>query len=534
MLFDSSATDNKYCKIVWEGNRSIGLKTAAPALEKNGPNGLFWGKKLCQIPERTSGLWPQFTEVSSRVDRADFLTYVLILCLGASQWFSIARESDFPDDQVFWADAGRSLIEHGFYGINGNRETNMPPGLPAVVGVLQVYFGNSPSIILHAMVVFGILAFLACYELLRRQVPRFVAAAICLLLMSSLTNFTLVTQTIWPPSSLYMLATLSALLVARDIEEARSLVSRLCWGALLTALVVASLALASVAIALLGAIVARITSTFVWTRRLALSRLWLYLPVLVVGLAVQGLWMHHGGVEVSGGSSASEWPLPGFPHSYLSQLMVKSGNYPELGLAGPLDFAVRIADNVRAHCELLSRMLLRELPPVGWTSFFVVLPFLFIALGWCDSVWVSKGGGLQEWYFAGYEFIYLLWPWQFEPRLFLPIAPLGCLFLWRGGCAVVHLARHYPRVVSVVSLSVTMLFAVGAWFSIHRSSTNSQHRFIELENEFSFAIWVLLALLSAWIVWRNSAAWSLPRHWCDPWAGRAMPCVSTCVICHTR
>lgn len=73
-----------------------------------------------------------------------------------------------------------------------------------------------------------------------------------------------------------------------------------------------------------------------------------------------------------------------------------------------------------------------------------------------------------------------------------------------------HLARHYPRVVSVVSLSVTMLFAVGAYFSIHRSSTNSQHRFIELENEFSFAIWVLLALLSAWIVWRNSAGLEPP------------------------
>ena len=463
------------------------------------------GEEAMSSSEHEFGLWSQFTEVSSRVGRADFLVYVLILCLGASQWFFIARESDFPDDQVFWADAGRSLLEHGFYGINGNRETNMPPGLPAVVGVLETCFGNNPSIILHAMVLFGCLAFLACYELLRRQVPRLVAAAICLLVMSSVTNFSLVTQTIWPPGSLYMLTTLSALLVARDFEKARSLISRIALGMLLTALVVASLSLASAAIALLGAMVARIASTFIWTRRLALSRLSLYLPVLVVGLAVQGLWMHHGGVEASGGSSASEWPLPGFPHSYLSQLMVKSGNDPDLGLAGPLDFAVRIADNARAHCELLSRILLRELPVVGWTSIFVVLPLLFIALGWCDSVWVSKGGGLQEWYFAGYEFIYLLWPWQLEPRLFLPIAPLGFLFMWRGGSVFMRVARNYPREVSVVSLPVTTILAVGAWFSIHGSKINSQHRFIELEDEFSFAVWVLLALLSAWVVWRDVA-----------------------------
>ena len=204
--------------------------------------------------EHTSGLWSQFTAVSSRVSRADVLAYVLILCLGASQWFFIAREKDFPDDQVFWVDAGRALVEHGFYGINGNRETNMPPGLPAIIGVFDKYLGDSPSIILHAMVVFGSLALLACYELLRRQAPRIVAAAICLLLMSSLTYF-FATRTIYPPGNLYMLTTLSALLVAGNLEKAQSLVFRIAWGALMTVLVVVSVALASAGIALLGAII---------------------------------------------------------------------------------------------------------------------------------------------------------------------------------------------------------------------------------------------------------------------------------------
>ena len=147
-------------------------------------------------PSRTS--IREFAEVSSHLCRADLLVYALILCLGAFQFFLYARESDFPGDDVFWADSGSSLIERGFYGINGYPETNMPPGLPAILGVLGAVWGHSPSVFLRAMAVFGTLAFLASYELLRRQVPRIVAAAICLLLMSSMTHFPLVAQTVCP------------------------------------------------------------------------------------------------------------------------------------------------------------------------------------------------------------------------------------------------------------------------------------------------------------------------------------------------
>ena len=98
---------------------------------------------------------------------------------------------------------------------------------------------------------------------------------------------------------------------------------------------------------------------------------------------------------------------------------------------------------------------LRLLPPVDWTSIFVIIPLVLIALGWRDSVRQSKDG-VQEWYFAGYEFIYLLWPWHLEPRFFVPIAPLACLFMWRGGNAFVLLVRNNPRVIGAVLLPVTI------------------------------------------------------------------------------
>ena len=174
--------------------------------------------------------------------------------------------------------------------------------------------------------------------------------------MSSMTHFPLVAQTVCP-SYLYMFTTLSALLISRKLEEATSLTSRITWGALLATLLIISLLLASAAIAFLGAILVSIFAAFPRNRPLALARLVIHLPVLIVGLAVQGLWMHHERVEASAGIGATEWPIPGFPQSYLSQLKLKNGNDPELGLATPLDVAVRIADNVCAQCDLLSRML---------------------------------------------------------------------------------------------------------------------------------------------------------------------------------
>jgi len=423
---------------------------------------------------------------------------------------------------VFWVDSGRSLIEHGFYGVNGYSETNMPPGLPALLGLMGAALSYSPTIFLRAMAVFGTLAFLASYELLRRQAPRIVAAAICVLLMTSLTHFTLVTRGIWPCYP-YTFTTISALLVAGKLEAATTLTSRIIWGALLTALVVISLMFASAAIAFLGAIVASIVTIFLRNRHLALARLRLYLFVLLSGIVVQGLWMHHGRVSASAGISATQWPLPGFPQPYLAELKVKKGNYPELGLATPRDVVIRALENARDEAEMLSRTIMRILPVVraaptesvkgsrahfGWTSIFVAVPLFLVALGWCDSI-RRTGGGLQEWYFAGYEFIYLFWPWNFEPRFFLPIAPLVCLYLWRGGETVILLARNNPRNIAKAWLPIGTILTICAGLSIHGSPIGGQSPYVELQNGLSFAVWLLSAVLSAWIVWRNTA-WLKP------------------------
>ena len=453
------------------------------------------------------GFLAQLAEVSSPLRQIDFFVFALIIGFGVLQFFYVGRARDFPGDEVFFADSGRSLVEHGFYGINGYAETNMPPGLPAILGFLGDTVGYSRAVFLHVMVVSATLGLLVSYELLRRQTSRAVAAAICLLFISSRVHFDLVTQEVWP-SYPYFVATMAALLVARKLEEAKSLVSRIAWGAALTLLVAASLLLATAAIALLGAIVASIGITFCRNRRLGFARLRIYLAVLLVGIAVEGLWMQRDRVSASAGIAAAEWPVPGFPQSYLSQLKVKSGNYPELGMATPGDVVVRVVKNASAQANLLSRILLRRLPQLAWMSIFVAGPVFLIVLGWCHSVW-RTGGGVQDWYFAGYEFIYLLWPWDLEPRFFLPVVPLACLYLWRGGQALVFLAKSNPRVVGAVWLPVAAILAAGTWEWMHGSGVASQFPNVGLEDEFSFAVWLHSGIVAAWMVWTGTR-WLTP------------------------
>ncbi len=453
-------------------------------------------------PVRKSVLQEVF-DVSSSFCWADILVFSLILGFGILQFFSAQRAPDFLNDDVFFSDAGRSLVEHGFYGINGYAETNQPPGLPAVLGLLCVVGFCGHLACLQVMAISGTLGFLVSYELLRRQVPRLVAASICLLLISSQMPFWSGTQVV-APGNPYFFASASALLVALIFENAKNRTSRILWGALLIVLIGASLMFASAAIAFLGAITASIGVLFLRNRREAIARLRLYFGVFVVCVVVQGLWMHEAKRgAASSGISAQEWPVAGFPQSYLSQLKVKDGNYPELGMATARDIPVRILKNAYERANLLSRILLRRPIYIAWMSITTIGVLLLGLLGWCRSVW-PKGGGFQDWYFAGYEFIYLLWPWQLEARFFLPVAPLACLYIWRGITTLVYLAKNKPRWLGAVWLPTGISLTACSWFWVHGSGIATNVPNGGLQDETSFVVWLLSAFLAMWMIWSDT------------------------------
>ncbi len=444
-----------------------------------------------QDPDRAN-FWGLLEQACSSLRAADVFFLACILCLGSFQFFSAQRVQDFQHDDVFYADSGRSLVEHGFYGINGHPETNQPPGLPFLLGTFSLAGWGTHLLFLRLMTVFETLGFLVSYELLRRQLPRIVAASICLLLISSRVYFLLASQWV-SPCFPYFFTSMGALLVARKFEGSKSLAQRLAWGTLLTVLIASSLMFASAAMALLGAILASAGVFFFRNRQLAWGHLKLYSAIFLICLAVQIGWMHRKPAPL-------EWPVPGYPQSYLSQLKVKSGNYPELGMATVADLPARVLKNAADDAILLSQTILRHWVDIAWMSLFVMVPIVLILVGWGSSLWRSPSG-LQEWYFAGYQFIYLLWPWKLEARFFLPIAPLALLYLWRGGKMAVELAQSKPRLFAVVWYPLAVILAISSWFWMHGSWIGDHQPHAGLQDETSFVIWVLSAILAVRMLW---------------------------------
>lgn len=395
----------------------------------------------------------------SSVTFADILVLATILGLGIFAFLFYQRASDFLHDDVVYADFARSLLDHRFYGLGGRPETNMPPGLSAILASLFVIFGYSRVICLHAMAIFEALGFLASYALLRCRLPKLVAAAICILLMSSPIYFTLASQWLWPCFP-YFLTTILALLAFEEYENASTLASKIIWGFFLSSMVAASLMLASAAMALLAGMVAVIAVTFRRDRRLGLIRLRRLLPVLLVGIAVQGIWMHRR-------SAPLEWPkLPGYPATYFQQLIVRNGNHPELGEATLGEIPARIARNLFGYSGLLTESVLRhDIAPHNIS--LAIVPVLLVVMGWTYSVW-RTGGGLIEWYFAAHEVIFMLWPWGSSPRFFLPIAPLACLYVWEGLRAVRIVVATKPRIAGIVWLPFGVFLTGSAWLWLSR------------------------------------------------------------------
>lgn len=453
---------------------------------------------LVQYRARVStAFWERLKAFASELHLADYFLLVCILSFGALQYFSVQRVADFQRDDAFYADSGRNLVDHAFYGINGHAETNQPPGLPLLLGLLNLFGLGTHVSFLRVMVVFETLGFFVTYEVLKRKSSRVVAASICLLLISSRVFFLMATQWVFP-SFPYFFTSMAALLVAVKFEKSRSSPSRLVWGALLTCFIVLSLSFASAGMAFLAAILVSTGVLYFRTRQLALSRAKLYLVVLLVAAAAQAFWMHRKPVEL-------EWPIPGYPQSYLSQLKVKSGNQPELGMASLSDLPGRVLRNAADDAVLLSQTISRRWIDVAWMSVLVTGPIVLIFVGWSESVW-QTGGDIQDWYFAAYQAMYLLWPWKTETRFFLPVIPLACFYLWRGCKSVIALARHNPRLLGLVWYPVAVILAVSSWFWMHGSWFASHMSHAGLQDEASFFVWIVSAIVAVRMIWAE-AAW---------------------------
>src|SRR5208337_4491460 len=95
-----------------------------------------------------------------------------------------------------------------------------------------------------------------------------------------------------------------------------------------TVFLVSSLMIRSVGVTLAGALFLWICASFVANVKTGRQRLKLFVIPFLLAASAQGFWTHW-----ASSRQFAEWPLPGYPASYLAQLKVKNGEHPELGAA---------------------------------------------------------------------------------------------------------------------------------------------------------------------------------------------------------
>jgi hypothetical protein len=415
--------------------------------------------------------------------RFDLAVGGLLVGIGALQFAFCQAGTAFYGGDTSYLELARSIIARRPYGFDFRAETMLPPGFPALLALLEVAVGESHLRLVRAMVITTTVAFLVAYLLLRRTNGRRVAAGVCLLLASSPAFFRFASTLVFSDMP-YFLASMAALLVAEELDRA-STTSRqtgLFW--LAAILISASLLIRTSGIALVIGMVAWIAATFWTSRARGVTRLKRFAGLVVCGLLVQLAWS-----TWTAPRQVDEWPIGGYPKPYLAQLTVKNGNEPELGSASLADIPSRIVGNLVERAAALDYLTTGKSPHGRFCHWFlpwVFGPIALVVIGLARSIRRS-GGTLAAWYFIVHEAIYLLWPWDFELRFFLPVAPLACFYAWRGARACLTLVRRRwrwpgPRLRHAMgTITVTLLWALIADGLVHQIDVARQNRAFELQ-----------------------------------------------------
>jgi hypothetical protein len=298
------------------------------------------------------------------------------------------------------------------------------------------------------MAIFTTLGLIATYEVLRSQADRVSAAITCLLLGSSPLLFEFSTTLVFSDMPYFCTSMILLWLLPRVDSNLSPHWKQVAWWLLCGTLLLVSILMRSTGIALLGGILGWLAVSLFSDREAAKRRFKILIPLVIAGIATQTAWMSWAAKH-----QFFEWPLHGYQENYLGQLKLKNGNYPELGLATWKDVLRRPVDNAGDIATAMVGLYSRKQASSAWYSPMTVIPVFLMVLGLGYS-FRKTGGGLLEWYFVSYEAMFLFWPWDFELRFALPVAPLAFFYMWRGAIRLWRLAQDKPRGVSLFGLVI--------------------------------------------------------------------------------
>src|SRR5260370_2059255 len=333
----------------------------------------------------------------------DLTVYFLIVTLGIVQFMLSPRSADYLHDTNYF-ELANSVIHKAHYGFNGKPMTQLPPGLPYLMAMLNPIMGIGYTVMIHLMTMFAILALLVAYKLIREEEDRIVAALACLLLASSPFFFVFSTSLVFADLPYFFLS-MVLLLMALNLDRAKSwgtsqTLQWLIWGPLLVTTVLVK----SVAIALLVGCSCWLGVSCLKSWETAKRRLRIFLPLLILGITAQVSWMVWASQH-----QYHDWPLPGYQENYIAQLRLKNANQPELGLATWKDVVMRpFANGDEMAAALFGVFTHKEMAAAGYSP-GTLLPLLIVAIGLLGTS-LRTGGGPLEWYFLSYQAMFRLWP----------------------------------------------------------------------------------------------------------------------------
>ena len=419
-----------------------------------------------------------------RRDWRDVAVYVFLMSLGALEVFLARRSADFAaGGDVTYTELAKSILAGTGYGFNFKPETMLPPGFPYLLALMSKVFGANHTVLVSIMGIFTTLALICSYEVLRRAQNRTVAAAICLLLGSSPVFFRFSTTLLYSDMP-YFFGSMLLLWAAMHLDSTvASKRPQAFWWFFCLIVLLATVIVRSTGIALLAGVIGWQTISALRDMNTAKRRLLVFGPLLILGMSTQMTWMHWAVAH-----QYSEWPVHGYQENYLAQLRIKNGNDPELGMATWKDVLARPVQNADDRAAELWTLVTRKPIAPAWYSPTTAVPVLLVLMGLGASFW-NAGGGILEWYFLSYEAMYLFWPWSFEERFVLPVAPLACLYLWRGAVLAMRCANSRPRLVATAGMAMASGGAASALlWGAHVEHPGARG---------CVAIWVLFALASA-------------------------------------
>jgi len=381
---------------------------------------------------------------------ADFAILAGILAVGSLYCWLSQRGTSFYSGDTSYIELARSIL-HRSYGFNFRRETMLPPGFPAILALLIAVFGDSHAVMVRAISVFTTLGLGVSYVLLRHRAGRTFAAVVTALLCTSPIIFRTATTAVFSDLP-YLFTSMTALLMlsSLDVDDTSRTVS-VEW-VLCGFFMLASFLIRSAGITLVLGLAAWLAVSCWRDPARAVRRCRTFVPFLVAGLIVQAGWM----AWIRKADVPAEWPIGGYPQSYTSQLRVRNGNQPELGMASAADLPNRAVQNLGAHAIGFVETITGKggRLPHAWFMPWVIGPVVLVIVGFWASVWPA-GGKPEDWYFVAHESMYLLWPWDLEMRFILPIVPLGCLYFWRGIRTVAGWVPRTPTLAASAGLLPT-------------------------------------------------------------------------------